>query len=156
MSAKECNISKKADASTRPRLYNIVQIYIQKQLPRDIHPAFKALRDREEAATILPQIGSTEETVPPLLAEQEQKPSTNQVGVNRNDDDDDDELPLYAASQGRCRARGWLDKVKNCTKMPRVRSGSSRRPLKRTRTRPRVQSTRRILWVRQHIHGKTF
>lgn len=61
----------KATATTRPRLYGIVHTYIQKQLPRDIHPAFKALRDREEAATTLPQIGSNEETTSPLPVERE-------------------------------------------------------------------------------------
>lgn len=90
----------KATAVTRPRLYGIVHTYMQKRLPRNVHPAFKAVRDREEAATILPQIGSTEQGTLPLQAEQEQGSRIDQVGGYKNDDDDDDDdLPLYAFSQ---------------------------------------------------------
>ena len=84
----------KATVVTRPRLYGIVHTYIQKQLPRDIHPAFKALRDREEAATALPQIGSIEQAKSSLQVEREQASKID------NKDDDDDDLPLYAVSQG--------------------------------------------------------
>lgn len=90
----------KASAVTRPRLYGIVHTYIQKQLPRDIHPAFKALRDREEAATALPQIGSIEQATSSLPVEREQTSRIDVVGENKDDVDDD--LPLYAASQGEC------------------------------------------------------
>lgn len=87
----------KATAVPRPRLYNIVHTYIQKQLPRDIHPALKALRDREEAATCPPQSRSTQETIRPILAEQGQVSRVNQAVRNQNnndDDDNDDDLPL--------------------------------------------------------------
>lgn len=80
-------------AITRPRLYGIVQTYIQKQLPRDIHPAFKALTDREEAAATLAQVCSTdEETALPVSMEQEQRSGINQIA--RNKDDEDDDVPL--------------------------------------------------------------
>ena len=90
-------------AVTRPRLYSIVHTYIQNHLPRDIHPAFRALRDREEAATTSPQIDSTEETTRPLLVKPEQGSRMDQVCENQDGDEDDDDMPLYAASQGRCR-----------------------------------------------------
>ena len=88
--------SSKATAVSRPRLYNIVHTYIQKQLPRDIHPALKALRDREEAAACPPQSRSTQETIVPLLAEQGQASTVNQAVRNQNNnyDDDNDDLPL--------------------------------------------------------------
>lgn len=91
----------RATAPTRPRLYGIIHTYIQKQLPRDIHPAFKALRDREEAAATSPQISSIEGATLPLPLEQEQRSRIDPVGGNRDGDNDDD-IPLYAASQGRC------------------------------------------------------
>ena len=90
-----------ATAIPRPRLYGIVQTYIQRQLPRDIHPAFKALRDRGEAATVSTQIRSTEEATLPLSAEQVERSRTEQVDGNK--DDLDDGLPPYADSQGQCR-----------------------------------------------------
>ena len=62
----ENDTSDEATALTRPRLYGIVQTYMQKKLPRDIHPAFKALRDREEAAIISRQLPSTAGTTSPL------------------------------------------------------------------------------------------
>ena len=87
-----------AAVATRPRLYGIVQTYIQRQLPRDIHPAFKALRDREEAAITSPQITVTGDTTLPLQVEQGSR--VDQIGAENDDDDcDDDDLPLYAASQ---------------------------------------------------------
>lgn len=95
----ESHTFSKANAATRPRLYSIVHTYIQKQLPRDIHPAFKALRDHEEEAATSPQIGSTEEKTLPLLAEQEQPSRVDHFGVFKDYDDD---LPLYAASQVTC------------------------------------------------------
>ena len=87
----------RATAVTRPRLYNIVHTYIQRRLPRDIHPAFKALRNREEAATSLPQIGTTQGTALRLIAEPELGPRTDQDGGNQSigHDDDTDDLPLY-------------------------------------------------------------
>ena len=97
-------------ATTRPRLYSIVHTYIQKQLPRNIHPAFKALRDREEASTIVPQICFTEETTLPLLAETQRSGIDQVDGKKKNDDDDDDDLPLYALLQGR--SRSIVDSVK--------------------------------------------
>ena len=88
--------SEPATLATRPRLYGIVQTYIQKQLPRDIHPAFKALRDREEAAITLPQITVTGDTTLPLQVEQTSR--IDQIGAGRDNDDrddlDDDDLPL--------------------------------------------------------------
>ena len=85
--------------ATRPRLYGIVQTYMQRQLPRDIHPAFKALRDREEAAITSPQIAVTEDTSLPLQVEQGSR--LDQIRAVRHDDDyDDDDLPLYVTSQG--------------------------------------------------------
>lgn len=88
----------KATAVPRPRLYNIVHTYIQKQLPRDIHPALKTLRDREEAATYPLQSRSTQETIRPILAEQGQGSRVNQAVRNQtnddDDDDDNDDLPL--------------------------------------------------------------
>lgn len=93
----------RATAVTRPRLYSIVHTYIQKQLPRDIHPAFQALRDREEAATTSPQIDTTKEKTLPLLVKPKQGSRTDQVCENQDGDEDDDDILLYAASQGRCR-----------------------------------------------------
>lgn len=84
-----------ATFNTRPRLYGIVHTYIQKQLPRDIHPAFKALRDREEAATTLPQIGAVEEATLPLPVGREHRFRVD------GDYDGDGDLPLYAAFQGK-------------------------------------------------------
>ena len=97
----ETDFSAKATASARPRLYGIVQTYMQKRLPRDIHPAFKALRDREEAAITLPQTSCTDHLTSPLL--EEQGPKSDQVSRDKgerggdDDDDGDDDLPLYAA-----------------------------------------------------------
>ena len=96
----EYDTSATAIASGRPRLYGIVQTYIQKQLPRDIHPAFKALRDREEAAITSPQIPCTEDPTSPLL---EQRGSRIDPVLGDKDDDggdDDDDLSLYANFQG--------------------------------------------------------
>ncbi|CAD6583586.1 MAG: hypothetical protein ASARMPREDX12_001310 [Alectoria sarmentosa] len=92
----ESDASSEAAAVTRPRLYGIVHTYIQRQLPRDIHPAFKALRDREEAAATPPQIGSTDETTLPSLAAREQRSTPGRLGRNDvdGDDDDDDDVPL--------------------------------------------------------------
>ena len=89
-------------AATRPRLYGILNTYIQKRLPQDVHPAFKVIRDREEAAVSLPQIHCTEQTTSPTVAEQEERLGTSQVdGIK----DEDDDLPLYVASHGRYRFR---------------------------------------------------
>ncbi|KAF6218288.1 hypothetical protein HO133_005634 [Letharia lupina] len=79
---------------TPPRLYGIVGAYIQKQLPRDIHPAYKALRDHGEVVTISPQLRSTEETTLPSLAEQDQGIRIDQVSGNKDDVNDEDGLPL--------------------------------------------------------------
>ena len=88
-----------AAVATRPRLYGIVRTYMQRQLPRDIHPAFKALRDRQEAAITSSQITVTEDTSLPLQVEQGSR--LDQVGAIKHDDDyDDDDLPLYLTSQG--------------------------------------------------------
>ena len=92
------NASAPAAVATQPRLYGIVQTYIQKQLPRDIHPAFKALRDREEAAITSPQILVTGDTTLPLQVEQGSR--LDEIGAGKDDDHDDDDLPLYAATQG--------------------------------------------------------
>ena len=90
----ENDVFSKATALTQPRLYGLVQTYIKRQLPRHIHPAFKALRDRAEAATTLPQIASTQETT------QEQISRVDTVGGNNQDDDGDgDHRPPYAPSQ---------------------------------------------------------
>ena len=77
---------------TRPRLYNIVHTYIHKQLPRDIHPAFKALRDSEEEATLSPQIGLTEEPTVSLATKREGDPQKVQTAPTK--DDDDNMIPL--------------------------------------------------------------
>ena len=87
----EDDTSCKATAVTRPRLYGIVHTYMQKHLPRDIHPAFKALRDREEASLLSPQIDSIGDAAPPALATSDQRSSIDQVGGN---EDDDDKIPL--------------------------------------------------------------
>ena len=93
----ENNTLSNATAATQPRLYGIVQTYIQKQLPRNIHPAFKALRDREEATTTLPQIGFTAEQVVHLQAEQEQESRIKRVGAEKDgQDNDDDDVSLCA------------------------------------------------------------
>lgn len=87
-----------AAVATRPRLYGIVQTYIQKQLPRHIHPAFKALRDREEAAITSPQITVTGDTTLPLQREHGSR--IDQIGTQKDDEEeDDDDLPLYVAPQ---------------------------------------------------------
>ena len=91
-----------ATPGRRPRLYGIVHNYIQKHLPRDIHPAFSALRDREEAATSAPQRASTQEASFPLLAERGQVSRADHVGGN-SDGSDHDDLPLYVVSQIRRR-----------------------------------------------------
>ncbi|KAH9224701.1 hypothetical protein DL95DRAFT_516944 [Leptodontidium sp. 2 PMI_412] len=55
------------------RLGGMVESYVRKRLPRDIHPAFTAVRNREEAATDLVQIPTHDE--PRLaLVRQEQRP----------------------------------------------------------------------------------
>lgn len=93
----ETNTLSNATAATQPRLYGIVQTYIQKQLPRNIHPAFKALRDREEATTTLPQIGFTAEKAVHLQAEQEQGSKIKRVGAEKDgQDNDDDDVSLCA------------------------------------------------------------
>ena len=81
--------------STRPRLYGIVQTYIQRQLPRDIYPALKALRDREEAAIASPQLLITGDTTLPLI----HGSRIDQIGAVKDHDEHDDDLPLYVASQ---------------------------------------------------------
>ncbi|KAG9228840.1 hypothetical protein BJ875DRAFT_500410 [Amylocarpus encephaloides] len=40
----------------RPRLKGIIESYMRNQLPRDIHPAFKAIRDHEETSSTPTQI----------------------------------------------------------------------------------------------------
>ena len=91
--------SSEATLLTRPRLYSIVHTYIHKQLPRDIHPAFKALRDSEgEEATLSPQIDLTEQPGVTLATKREGKTQTVQTAPTK-DDDDDDTIPLYAAPQ---------------------------------------------------------
>ena len=73
-------------AVTRPRLYGIVHHYIKTQLPRNIHPAFKALRDRE--------VPSSNDTA---LHSQVQTPRIDAVsGSGGGDEDADDDFPLYA------------------------------------------------------------
>lgn len=78
---------------TRPRLYGIVQTYMQKKLPRDIHPAFKALRDREESAVTLPEIACTGEATLPLPVTQEHTSENEQVGGTKGEVDGN-HLPL--------------------------------------------------------------
>ena len=98
----ENELSSEATPFTRPRLYGIVHIYVQNQLPPDIHPAFKALRDREEKATLRPQIGLTEEPAMTPTTEREVEPQ--QVQSNPTKDDDDDNVSLYAVPQGNLHA----------------------------------------------------
>ena len=88
--AMENETSDKATAVTRPRLYGIIQTYMQKKLPRDVHPAFKALRNREEAAITSLQLPSTSGTTSPLHAMQEQTSGNEQIGESF----DDGNLPL--------------------------------------------------------------
>ena len=92
---------------TRPRLYNIVHTYIHKQLPRDIHPAFKALRDREETATLQPPSGLTENPALTLVTEEEEGSQISQPNPKK---DDDDNVPLYAVPQRKPHA--IIDSVK--------------------------------------------
>ncbi len=101
-SVMENNANSEAIAITRPRLYGIVQTYMQKQLPRDIHPAFKALRDREEAATTVSQISCAEgKYLPSLAEERDERSGDEQVGgSNEEQGYDEDDVPLYANSQG--------------------------------------------------------
>ena len=89
----DIHASPQAPVTTQPRLYGIVQSYIQKQLPRDIHPAFKALRDRQEAASTSPQIIVTGDTTSPSQAERGSR--IDQIGT----EEDEGDLPLYATSQ---------------------------------------------------------
>ena len=77
---------------TRPRLYSIVHTYIHKQLPRDIHPAFKALRDCEEEAPLPPRTGVTEESAVTLATKREEGNQIVQIAPTK--DDDDDIIPL--------------------------------------------------------------
>ena len=97
----ENDAASNAAAMGKPRLYGIVNTYIQKHLPRDIHPAFKALRDREEAASTSPQIYISEDAALPLRAEKVQTKSADQLGESKEDSDEDD-LPLYAFSHAKC------------------------------------------------------
>ena len=90
-SVMEHDSSLEAITTTRPRLYGIVHTYIQKHLPRNIHPAFKALRDSEEISSTLPQKYSTEDTALPLVAGQTQTSRVDQVGGNEEHSVD---LPL--------------------------------------------------------------
>ena len=76
----------------RPRLYSIVHTYIHKQLPRDVHPAFKALRDCEENATLPPPTGLTEEPAVTLATTREE--NTQKIQIAPTKDDDDDIIPL--------------------------------------------------------------
>ena len=78
-------------AVTRPRLYGIVHTYMQKHLPRDIHPAFKALRDREEASIVPPQLHPVEHATWPALTTQAQISRIDQVSEDKADDGDDDD-----------------------------------------------------------------
>ena len=82
--------SGKDNAVTRPRLYGIVQTYMQKKLPRDVHPAFKALRDREEAAITSLHLPSTDATTLSLGATQETTSGNEPIGEVVDDGD----LPL--------------------------------------------------------------
>jgi hypothetical protein len=79
-----------ASPPRRPRLGGMVETYMRKKLPRGIHPAFNAVRNREEATTALAQIPVHDETGL-CLVRQEQRPENDQV-----DPDDDDGLSLYA------------------------------------------------------------
>ncbi|KAH7336195.1 hypothetical protein BKA65DRAFT_552859 [Rhexocercosporidium sp. MPI-PUGE-AT-0058] len=69
------------------RLGGVVESYVRKRLPRDIHPAFTAARAREEAATDLIQIPVEDETRL-VSVRQEQRPEPEEV------DADNDELSL--------------------------------------------------------------
>ena len=84
---------------TRPRLYSIVHTYIHKQLPRDIHPAFKALRDCEEKATLPPQIALAKDPAVALATKRKEEIQTIQINAPQKDDDDD-VISLYAAPKG--------------------------------------------------------
>ena len=91
----ENELSSDATPFTRPRLYGILHTYIQNQLPRDIHPAFKAFRAREERATLRPHIGLTKEPVMTSATERE-KESQKIQSISTKDDVDDENVPLYA------------------------------------------------------------
>lgn len=82
-----------ATAVARPRLYGIVQTYIQKKLPRDIHPAFKALRDREESAVTSPQRACTGEATSSVPVTQEHISEDDQDGETKGEVDGHN-LPL--------------------------------------------------------------
>ena len=107
----ENELSSEATTSTRPRPYGIVHIYIHNQLPRGIHPAFKALRDREETATLQSQIGLTEE--PAMTPATEREEESHKVQSNPPKDDDDDKVSLYAVPQGKLYAVVDLMKRRN-------------------------------------------
>lgn len=72
----------------RPRLSSIVETYVRNRLPEDTHPAFKAIKDHDEASAAIAQITLNGE--PSLdLAKQDK---TSESGLT--DHDDEDELAL--------------------------------------------------------------
>ena len=73
---------------------------MQKQLPRDIHPTFKALRDCEKAATVASRMDCTEGSNLRSLALECDERSRVVQGRGSNDEEgyDDDNIPLYANS----------------------------------------------------------
>lgn len=68
-------------------LGGMVESYVRKRLPRDIHPAFTAVRNREETTTGLVQPPVSDERRLALVR-QEQKPEPEEIYP------DDDELSL--------------------------------------------------------------
>lgn len=86
-SVMEDDTPTKDTAVARPRLYGIVQTYIQKKLPRNIHPAFKALRDCEESAVTSPQTAYTGEATLSLPVTQEHTSENDRAGGTKGEVD---------------------------------------------------------------------
>ena len=74
-------------SSRRRRLGGIVELYLHKKLPRDSHPAFKALRDREEAAVTVSQSADSKGTSPGLVVGQEQELEDSPRNLEDKDED---------------------------------------------------------------------
>ncbi|KAF4631369.1 hypothetical protein G7Y89_g6765 [Cudoniella acicularis] len=78
----------------RPRLSGIVETYVRKRLPRGIHPAFKAVRNREEASTAISQIPLRDEAHldreehhdEANLDKEEQRPENDIIDAEKEED----------------------------------------------------------------------
>ncbi len=66
------------------RLGGMVESYVRKRLPRDIHPGFTAVRVREEASTALVQIPVHDETQLVLVRHEEHGPEPDEVEADND------------------------------------------------------------------------